>query len=215
VTTHVWVLSVALTVTALLSWGALLRGDYDLERVTRPTFVVLVLGLAWSLATEGPARDPSVTWPLFAGLGLSLVGELFLLTATTVRFRLGLVVLLFAHGAYVWAVLGLPGRVGLPWAVLPVAVALLILHGRVGRLVVRHSGRDRGLVLLSLTVLMALAVIAAAKGDWTVLVAVGLLLVADLVLGHDRFVRERRLAPVTALATHQVAQALLVLGLLL
>ena len=214
-TTHVWVLSVALTVTALLSWGAVLRGDYELERVTRPTYVALVLGLAWSLSTEGPAADPSVSWPLFGGLGLSLVGDALLLTATKVRFRLALVVFLLAHGAYGWAVLGLPGRPGLPWAVLPVVAVLLVLHGRVGRFVVRHSGRDRGLVLLSLTVLMALAVIAAAKGDWTVLAAVGLLLVADLVLGHDRFVLERRLAPVTALATHQVAQALLVLGLLL
>lgn len=214
-TTHVWVLTVALTVTALLNWGAVLRGDYEVERVTRPTFVVLLLGLAWSLSTGSQVADPSVTWRLLGGLGLSLVGDVLLLTATKVRFRLALVAFLLAHGAYIWAVLGLLGRPGLPWAVLPVAAVLLILHGRVGKLVVRHAGRDRGLVLLSLLVLMTLVVVAAAKGDWTVLAAVALLLVADLVLGHDRFVLERRLAPVTALATYQVAQGLLVLGLLL
>lgn len=213
-TTHVWVLAVALAVTALLNWGAVLRGEYEAERITRPTFVVLVLGLAWSLYTDGRPMDTAVALPLFTALGLVLVGDLLLLTPTEVRYRLGLVVLSLAHGGLIWAVLELPSRVGFPWAVPVAALVLLVLQGRVGRHVVRFAGRDRALVLLVLLVLYALVVVAALRQDWTVLGAAGLLLSSHLVLGHDRFVRERRLAPVVAVATHHVAQVLVVVGLL-
>lgn len=213
-TTHVWVLAVALGVTALLNWGAVLRGEYEAERITRPTFVVLVLGLAWSLHTDGGAAGAPVALPLFTALGLSLLGDLFLLTATTVRYRIGLVVVLLAHGALGWAVLELRARPGFPWAVVPVALALLVVQGRVGKYVVRFAGRDRGLVLLSLLVLDALVVAAGLRGDWTVLGAAALLLVSHLVLGHDRFVRARRLGPVLAVATYHAALVLMVVGLL-
>jgi hypothetical protein len=98
--------------------------------------------------------------------------------------------------------------------VVPVALALLVVQGRVGKYVVRSAGRDRGLVFLSLLVLDTLVVVAALRGDWVVLGAAALLLVSHLVLGHDRFVRERRLAPVVAVATYHAAQVLMVVGLL-
>lgn len=217
-TTHVWVLAVALAVTALLDWGAVLRGDYDVERITRPTFAVLVLGLAWSFYTDGPVPDITVAIPLFSALGLSLAGDLFLIRATEVRYRVGLAIFLLALGALIWAVLELRGHPGPAWVVLlvvlPVVLVLLVLQGRVGKYVVRFAGRDRGLVLLSLLVHMALVVAAAVRRDWTVLLAASLLLVWFLVLGHDRFVRARRFAPVLSLASYHVGQVLIVLGLL-
>lgn len=213
-TTHVWVLAVALAVTTLLDWGAVLRADYDVERITRPTFAVLVLGLAWSFYTDGPVPDTTVAIPLFAALGLSMVADLFVIRATEVRYRVGLALFLLAHAGFIWAVVELRGRPGLPWAVLPVALALAVLQGRVGQHVVRHSGRDRGLVLLSLLVHAALVVVAAVRGDWTVLLAAALLLTWFLVLGHDRFVRARRFAPVLAIAAYQGGQVVMVLGLL-
>lgn len=213
-TTHVWVLAVALAVTTLLDWGAVLRADYDVERITRPTFAVLVLGLAWSFYTDGPVPDTTVAIPLFIALGLSLVGDLFLIRATVVRYRVGLVIVLLAHAGFIWAIIELRGRPGFPWAVVPVVLAVLVIQGRVGKDVVRFAGRDRGLVFLSLLVHVALVVTAATRGDWTVLLAAALLLVWFLVLGHDRFVLARRFAPVLAVAAYQVGQVLMVLGLL-
>lgn len=213
-TTHVWVLAVALAVTTLLDWGAVLRADYDVERITRPTFAVLVLGLAWSFYTDGPVADTTVALPLFTALGLSLVGDLFLIRATTARYRVGLLVFLLANAGFIWAVVELRGRPGFPWAVLPVVLALVVVQGRVGRHVVRSSGPDRGLVLLSLLVHMALVITAATRGEWTVLLATTLMLTWFLVVGHDRFVRARRFAPVLAIAAYQAGQLLIVLGLL-
>ena len=40
VTTHLWVLGVALGVTAVINWGSVLRGDYVVERITKPMFVI-------------------------------------------------------------------------------------------------------------------------------------------------------------------------------
>lgn len=213
-TTHVWVLSVALAVAALLSWGALLRDDYELSRIARPTFQGLVIGLAWSLYTDGRAPSAPTLTPLLTALGLALVGDLLLLNQTRPRYRLGLSALLLANAALIWATVELRQRAGLPWPVAPALVVVVLLHGWLGRDVIRHSGRDRGMVFLSLVVLVVLLLLAAYRGDWTVLAATLLLLVSAQVLGHDRFVRERRLAPVLSLACQQGALVAVVLGFL-
>lgn len=212
---HVWVLSVALAVTALLSWGALLRDDYDVSRITRPTFVALVIGLAWSLFTEGHDPGAPTPTPLLAGFGLCLVAELFLLNQTRERYRLGLATLVLAQVAFIWAAVELRPRPGLPWAVLPAVVAVLVLHRLVGRDVVRFAQRDRGIVFLSLVAHIAFVLVAAYDGDWAVLAAAALLLLSQLVLGHDRFVHERRLAPVLALAGSHAALVSAVVGFVL
>lgn len=213
-TTHVWVLSVALAATALLSWGAVLRGDYEVERITRPTFVVLVLGLAWSLYSDGRSVSDSVALPLFVALTLALLGDMLLLTATAVRYRLALLVLIAGQAALIRAVLDLPVGGTFPWAVIPTVATLVAVHGSLGRHVVRFARRDRGLVLLAHLVTMALVVVAALRADWVVLTAAVLLLGSGLILGHDRFVRARRFAPAQAVATCQAAQVLIVVGLL-
>lgn len=211
---HVWLLSVALGLTALLNWGAVLRDDYVVERITKPTFMLLLGGLAWALYTDSPPADAPHIWPLLAGLGLSFVGDVLLLTATELRFRFGLLAFLGAHVAYIWALLSVPGPGGFPWLVFPVVLVVLYLHGRFGRHVVRHAGRDRFAVLVYVVALATLLVVAAAKADWVVVAGCFLFLVSDTILGHDRFVHERRWAPLTVMATYHVAQVLIVVGLL-
>jgi uncharacterized membrane protein YhhN len=214
VSTHVWLLSVALGITALLNWGAVLRDDYVVERITKPTFMLLLGGLAWSLYTDSPpVALPHIT-PLLVALGLSLVGDVLLLTATAVRFRFGLLAFLAAHVAYVWTLLTVPGPDGFPWLVLPAVLVVLYLHGRFGRHVVRHAGRDRFAVFVYVLALATLLVVAAVKGDWVVTVGCFLFLVSDTILGHDRFVHERRFAPLAVMVTYHAAQVLIVLGLL-
>lgn len=212
--THLWVLSVALAVTAVLDWNSVRRADIVVERITKPTFMLLLIGLAWSLDGEGRVDGAPSLRVLLVALGLSLIGDVLLLHATTARFLLGLAAFLAAHVAYLLAVLQTPGRDGMPWWVVPVVPVLLVMHARFGRDIVRHAGRQRLPVLVYQLVLFALVLVAAWKGDWLVLAGTFTFLVSDTMLGHDRFVRERRAAPVQVMVTYHLAQVLIVVGLL-
>jgi uncharacterized membrane protein YhhN len=213
VTTHLWVLAVALGVTALINWGSVVRGDVIVERLTKPLVILLLMGLAWSLEWEGTVPGPPALLPVMVALGLSLVGDVALLNATAGRFLVGLGAFLLAHVAYVWAILGTTGAGGFPWWLLLVVPGQLVLHATVGRDIVRHAGAQRGAVLLYQLALFALLLAAAWKGDVVVLLGCALFVTSDTVLGHDRFVRERRWAPLTVIVTYHLAQTLIVVGL--
>ncbi|MEO7130904.1 MAG: lysoplasmalogenase [Dermatophilaceae bacterium] len=213
-TTNVWVLSVALGVTALLNWGSVARGDRMIERITKPSFMVLLIGLAWSLHGEGRVSGAPTLPPVMLALGLSLIGDVALLHSTARRFLLGLTAFLLAHIAWIWAVVQMQGPGGFPWWLLPAVPVLLVLHGRFGRHIVRHAGRHRVPVFLYQLVLVALVLVAAWRGDWVVLLGCFVFLVSDTILGHDRFVLERRWAPLQVMVTYHVAQVLIVIGLL-
>ncbi len=212
--THLWVLSVALGVTALLNWSSVLRSDVVVERITKPTFMLLMIGLAWSLDGEGRVDGAPSLRVVLVALGLSLVGDVLLLNATRGRFLAGLAAFLATHVAYVWAILETPGRGGFPWWVVPLAPALLILHARFGRDIVVGAGPQRLPVLLYQLSLFALVLVAGWKGDWLVIAGAALFVGSDTILGHDRFVRERRFAPIQTIVTYHLAQVLLVFGLL-
>ncbi len=211
--THLWVLSVALGVTALLNWSSVLRSDVVVERITKPTFMLLMIGLAWSLDGEGRVDGAPPLRVLLVALGLSLVGDVLLLNATRGRFLTGLVVFLATHVAYVWAILETPGSGGFPWWVIPLVPALLILHARFGRAIVLGSGHQRLPVLLYQLSLIVLVLVAGWKGDWLVIAGAALFVGSDTILGHDRFVLERRFAPIQTIVTYHLAQVLLVVGL--
>ena len=213
VTTHLWVISVALGVTALINWGSVLRGEYVVERITKPLVVLLLMGLAWSLHWEGqtPAAPPLL--PVVVALAFCLVGDVALLQSTETRFLVGLGAFLAAHLAYVWAILQTPGVAGFPWPLLAAVPALVLLHARLGRHIVRHSGAQRGPVFVYQLVLTVLVLVAAWKGDWLLLLGCAVFVTSDAVLGHDRFVHERRWAPLTVIVTYHVAQALIIVAL--
>ncbi|MDN5790885.1 MAG: lysoplasmalogenase [Micrococcales bacterium] len=213
-TTTVWVLSVALAVTALLNWGSVARGDRVIERITTPSFIVLLIGLAWSLHGEGRAPGAPTLTPIIIALGLSLVGDVALLHATRARFLLGLTAFLLAHIAWIGAILELPRAEGLPWWLLPTVPVLVLLHARFGRDIVRRAGSQRLPVFAYQVVLMALVLVAAWRGDLLVLLGCFAFLVSDTILGHDRFVLERRFAPLLVMVTYHAAQVLIVVGLL-
>ena len=213
VTTHLWVLVVALGVTALMSWGSVVRGDVVLERLSKPLYIVLLMGLAWSLHLEGAVPGSPRLMPVLVALGCSLIGDVALLNATVGRFLVGLAAFLMAHVAYVWALLGTSGGGGFPWWVLLVVPVVVLVHARVGRDIVRHAGNQRVPVLLYQLSLVALLLVAAWQGDWVVLLGCALLAASDTVLGYDRFVLERRWAPLVVVVTYHLAQALIVVGL--
>ena len=212
--THLWVLSVGLGVTALLNWGSVLRSDVVVERITKPTFMLLMIGFAWSLYGEGRVDGAPPLGVLLVALALSLVGDVLLLNATRGRFLAGLVAFLATHVAYVWGILETPGRGGFPWWVVPLVPALLIVHARFGRAIVLGAGRHRLPVLLYQLSLFALVLVAGWKGDWVVIAGAALFVGSDTILGHDRFVHQRRFAPIQTMVTYHLAQVLLVVGLL-
>jgi uncharacterized membrane protein YhhN len=210
--THLWVLAAALGLTAVLNWAAVARGDDVVERITKPTFMLLLGGLAWGLVDAAPPGAPALA-PVLAALGLSLVGDVALLNSTEGRFLLGLGSFLLAHVAWIWAIATSEGR-GIPWWLLLAVPLIAVAHGRWGRHIVRHSGRQRGPVFLYLLALVALVLVAAWRGDPLVVAGAVLFLASDTILGHDRFVTERRWAPVQVMVSYHLAQVGLVLGLL-
>jgi uncharacterized membrane protein YhhN len=213
VTTHLWVISVALGVTALLNWRSVLRGDVFVERLTKPLVVLLLMALAWSLHWEGWVPGSPPLLPVVVALVLCLVGDVALLRATEARFLLGLGAFLLAHVAYIWAILETPGVEGFPWPLLAAVPALVLLHAKVGRDIVRHSGGQKVPVFVYQLVLTALVLVAAWKGDWLLVAGCAVFVTSDAVLGHDRFVRERRWAPLTVIVTYHVAQVLILVAL--
>lgn len=212
-TTHLWVISVALAVTAIINWGSVLRGDPFVERLTKPLVVLLLMGLAWSLHWEGWVPGSPPLLPVVVALAFCLVGDVALLHATAARFLVGLGAFLAGHVAYGWAVLETSGPDGFPWPLLVAVPALLVVQARVGRDIVRHAGAQRGPVLVYQLVLAALVLLAAWKGDWLLVAGCSVFVVSDAVLGHDRFVRARRWAPLTVIVTYHLAQTLIVVAL--
>lgn len=203
-----------MAVTALLNWWAVARSDVMIERITKPTFMVLLMGLAWALHGEGRPEGAPPLVPVLVALGLSLVGDVALLNSTKVRFLIGLGAFLLAHIAWIWAVLSMARVGGVPWLVIPTAPVLLFMVTRFGRDIVRSSGPDRGPVFVYLLTLVVLALVAAWQGDPVVLIGALVFMVSDTILGHDRFVLERKLAPLQVMVTYHLAQTLIVVGLL-
>lgn len=147
-TTHLWVISVALGVTALINWGSVLRGDHVVERITKPLVVLLLMGLAWSLYWEGRAPGSPPLLPVIVALAFCLLGDIALLHATETRFLVGLGAFLVGHLAYVWAILETVRADGFPWPILVAVPFLAVLHAKAGRDIVRHSGTQRGPVFV-------------------------------------------------------------------
>ena len=84
------VLGVALAFTAVLNWFAVARGDHVVDLITRPTFPLLLIGLAWSLAAlpgAAGAAAGTVLPQVVTALGLCLVTDLLFLTARWLQRR--------------------------------------------------------------------------------------------------------------------------------
>lgn len=212
-TTHLWVIGTALGVTALINWRSVLRRDEVAERVSKPLVVLLLMGLAWSLHWEGAVPGSPPLLPVVVALGCCLVGDVALLRATELRFLVGLGAFLLGHVAYVWAILETPRVDGFPWPLLVALPALVLLHATVGRDIVRHSGAQRVPVFVYQLVISALVLVAAWAGDWLLLLGCAVFVASDAVLGHDRFVHERRWAPLTVIVTYHLAQTLILVAL--
>ena len=203
----------AVAVAAPLDWWAVAVRGRRREWVLKPLVLVL---LAVAASAMG-ASESTAGWWLLAALGLSLAGDVALLSDSEPRFIVGLGSFLAAHVAFVVAFfhLGMPradlGLVGLALVVTMVAV--------VGRRVVPAARAEGGAVLAGavaayMGVIGAMVVAAWATGHLLVALGATVFMVSDAVLALDRFVRARRFGPLTVMVTYHLGQVLIVLGVL-
>ena len=197
----------------LLACGAAtILADYAGRRpvvyVCKPLTILVAMAIA---ATAAGGPPPPYRALVLAGLGCSLVGDVFLMLPDK-RFAAGLASFLVAHVCYVAAFAGA--------APAPAGTLLLAAAAAVGVAVAvplwPHLGRFRVPVAVYVVALVALLWQA---GGWAAstgavnarLAAAGAVLftASDAVLAHNRFRRPFRAAQAVILSTYFVAQGLI------
>ena len=209
-TASAWVLLVIAAAFALGDWIAVADHNKRLEYICKPATMVVLMGLASSLHVD----DPTVkNWFLLA-LGLSLVGDVFLMLPQD-RFVLGLVAFLLAHIAYIFGlwtegVSILDFVVGLAIA----GLAVVVIGGRI--ITAINAGDDREFATpvrayVGVISLMLASAIGTANG--LAIAGAGLFYTSDALIAWERFVRPRAWQPLAIIVTYHVAQASLTLSL--
>ncbi len=206
---YAWVLTVGMAAAAVTTWYAVWRSDKELERMFKPSFMVLLIALTLLLGAD---RGHSVTL-LVVGLAFSLVGDVLLLDHR--RFVGGLVAFLLAHLAYIAAVLQRPvSGPPFPWLGFGAIALALACHGRFGRDLIRAAGSLRIPVLAYEIVLLSLCVLSWFRGPWLLGFGTSFFVASDLMLGRDHFLGGPSWSRIAVMSTYHVAQVLIVWGLL-
>ena len=203
----------AVALVAPLNWWAVAVRGRRREWVSKPLVLALLVVTAWL----GGATDTAAGWWLLAALGLSLAGDVALLSDTPTRFVVGLASFLLAHVAFVvaFAHLGMPrGHLALVGLTLVVGLAAVV-----GRRVVPAAWREGGpalggAVTAYMGVIGVMVVAAWATGHPLVALGASVFMVSDAILALDRFVHARRFGALAVMVTYHVAQVLLVVGVL-
>lgn len=219
-----WVLLLALAGCAGATWYAVATDDRELERMFKPTFMVVLLALAGLLHLADP--NPGVAVPVVTALALSLVGDIALLVPGPIagspdpvredrRFRTGLVAFLLAHLAYAVSFIrsGVSGP-PFPWPVAAAPVLALFVHRRWGRRIVRGAGPLRPAVLAYESVILGAWAVSLVVGPWLLVAGTTAFVASDLILAWGRFVHAARHGRVAVMVTYHCAQALIVWALL-
>jgi uncharacterized membrane protein YhhN len=190
-------------------------GKRRLVYIFKPLALLLLIALAaLAPALRGSLAPPSYRTFILLGLGLSLIGDAFMMLRRK-RFEAGLAAFLGAHIFYILAFRSdmLPRFAVQPLFPL-VLVAALILRTLLPRL-----GKLKYPVLLYILVITVMAGLAAGRyiqwgGPQTLAAFAGALLfmASDAVLAFDRFVRPVRRAQALILGTYFAAQTLIALS---
>ena len=197
-------------VAALVDWWGVARGRLGVEFIAKPLVVIGLIGAALAVDTG----DGVVRGLVVAALGASLVGDVVLMTPDA-RFEAGVFAFLVAHVLYITAFFETGGLdVGAA-----VAAAVLIIGIGFGALPQIIAGaRSRGPavqtgVTVCFAVIAVTAVLAAATGALTAMIAGALLLASDALLGWNRLVDRAPGGRVLVHLTNHAAQGGFVLWL--
>jgi uncharacterized membrane protein YhhN len=187
------------------------RGRFRLVYVFKPLTILLIAFIAGLSASDSA---PPYKLLILAGLGFSLIGDVFLMLRNK-RFVEGLTCFLTAHLFYIAAF-----RAGLVLAWNSLALFSFIVYAMIIiRFLFPRLGRLKFPVIAYLFVLTAMAGLAAERfiqiGNARALCAfVGgaLFVVSDSALAINRFLKEFKLAQPLILGTYFAAQALIALS---
>ncbi len=190
-------------VAALVDWWGVARGRLGVEFIAKPLVVIGLIGAALAVDTG----DGVVRGLVVAALGASLVGDVVLMTPDA-RFEAGVFAFLVAHVLYITAFLetgGLDVGAGVAAAVLIIGIGFGAVPQIIAGARLRGPAMQTG-VTVSLAVIAVTALLAAATGALTAMIAGALLLTSDALLGWNRFVDRapggRVLVQVTNHAAH-------------
>lgn len=190
-------------VAALVDWWGVARGRLGVEFIAKPLVVIGLIGAALAVDTG----DGVVRGLVVAALGASLVGDVVLMTPDA-RFEAGVFAFLVAHVLYITAFLetgGLDVGAGVAAAVLIIGIGFGAVPQIIAGARLRGPAMQTG-VTVSLAVIAVTALLAAATGALTAMIAGALLLTSDALLGWNQFVDRapggRVLVQVTNHAAH-------------
>ncbi|HCH80240.1 MAG TPA: hypothetical protein DFK16_05695 [Acidimicrobiaceae bacterium] len=190
-------------VAALVDWWSVARERLGVEFIAKPLVVIGLIGAALAVDTG----DGVVRGLVVAALGASLVGDVVLMTPDA-RFEAGVFAFLVAHVLYITAFLetgGLDVGAGVAAAVLIIGIGFGAVPQIIAGARLRGPAMHQG-VTVSLAVIAVTALLAAATGALTAMIAGALLLTSDALLGWNRFVDRapggRVLVQVTNHAAH-------------
>ena len=196
-------------VAAAANWFAVTTARRQLEWITKPLVMLLLIGAALAIDTAIPGVR---TWFVLA-LVASLAGDVFLMLEPD-RFIAGLSSFLVAHVAYIVG-FGVAGMEPAPAVV--VAGVALVAVATIGKRI--HAGARARDAALAAPVAAYIAVISAflvaAVGSTTAIAAFGAVFfyTSDTILGWNKFVAHLPNARISTMSTYHVAQALLVISL--
>lgn len=209
----VWVAALVTAALFAADWWAVWHRRPDVERLAKPAAMVGLL----TVALAAGATDSSAGRWLLLALVLGLVGDVFLLEDTPSRFVGGLAAFLVGHLAYVasFVAVGLD-RPAWGW----VGVVVLLVALVVGRRILPGAVAQGGVALavpvaVYMAVIGAMAVLGWASGRPLVGLGASLFVVSDTVLAMGKFVQDRPWTHVVVMVTYHLAQALIVVGLLI
>jgi len=200
----------ALVVTAVLAvanWYACWKDIPTLELISKPLTTVGAIVIA--LLADGP-HDATIAGVV--ALSLCLVGDIALLEVVD-RFIVGLAAFLLGHVAFVvmFAMLGLDS-----WRTSGFAIAAsALVLGTIAVPIMRGaSAHGFGIpVKIYLGVILSMAIVGWATGNWLIMLGTTAFVVSDSILGWNRFVAGKRWMEVAIMMTYHVAIVALALSL--
>lgn len=205
-------LLLALTaVVAVVDWLAVSVGRKPLEYVAKPLTTIGLIAVAVAIEP----RDAASRVLFVVALVFSLAGDVLLMLPNRSRlFGFGLASFLIAHLAYIpglW-LLGISAG-GLVAGLVVVLVAAVTVGRRI--LVGVRASQPALAVAVAVYLTVIFAMLISATGTLLPLAIAGaaLFCVSDAVLGDNEFVRRRAGSHLVVMVTYHLAQALLVLSL--
>src|SRR4051794_3613053 len=198
---------VVTAIAAVVNWYANWKDLRTLETISKPLTTIGAIVIA---AIAGGPTDATIA--AVVALSLCLIGDVALLDVVD-RFIVGLAAFLLAHLAFIvmFAMLGFDR-----WRTAGFAIAACaLLLGTVAVPIVRGASTRRlGMpVRVYLAVIVSMAVLGWATGNWLIMLGTAAFVVSDSILGWNRFVVGKRWMEVAIMVTYHLAIVSLALSL--